>query len=72
MKTNRAHFPAAADAFDPDVLWLLYDPQTSGGLLASVAGESADAVSAELASRGVLAARVGRVEAAGGSRMVVA
>jgi selenide, water dikinase len=40
-------------------LRLLLDPQTSGGLLVSIAEESADALEAEFASRGVVGVRVG-------------
>jgi selenide,water dikinase len=38
--------------------WAIYDAQTSGGLLVSVAPEAADALIAELESRGTLAAAV--------------
>jgi selenide,water dikinase len=46
-------------------LWMdvLCDPQTSGGLLMAVPGERADALALALETRGVLAARVGRVHA---------
>jgi selenide,water dikinase len=40
---------------------LLYDPQTSGGLLIATAPEAADAALSSLAQHGVKAARVGRV-----------
>jgi selenide, water dikinase len=40
---------------------LLYDPQTSGGLLIAIAPEAADAALASLARHGVSAARIGRV-----------
>jgi len=40
---------------------LLYDPQTSGGLLIAIAPEAADTALASLAHRGINAARVGRV-----------
>lgn len=40
---------------------LLFDPQTSGGLLVAVAGDAADAAVAALAQRGVEARRIGRV-----------
>lgn len=53
-----------ASDFDRD-LWMsvLCDPQTSGGLLVSVPGQSAEAMRAALESRGVLAAVIGRVVA---------
>ncbi len=45
---------------DEDVLSLLYDPQTSGGLLISAAAEWSDHVAAALENAGVRAARIGR------------
>jgi selenide,water dikinase len=42
---------------------LLFDPQTSGGLLVAIAAESADAAVTALAARGVAARRIGRVVA---------
>lgn len=42
---------------------LLFDPQTSGGLLAAIAAEAADAAVRALAARGVQARRIGRVVA---------
>ena len=58
-------------AIDPAVHALLYDPQTSGGLLVPVAAERADATREALASAGVPAARIGRVEAQGDHLIVV-
>ena len=74
MKTNEAYFPVTLprpDAVDRDLLWLLYDPQTSGGLLASVRADGADAVGAALSAGGVLSARIGRVEPFSGARLVL-
>jgi len=45
---------------------LLFDPQTSGGLLIAIAAERADALAAALERDGFLAARVGRVEPGAG------
>jgi len=45
---------------------LLFDPQTSGGLLIAIAADRADALSQALAEDGLLGARVGRVEAGAG------
>ncbi len=76
MKTNAEYFgqDLGADSntavFD-DLMWLLHDPQTSGGLLASVAADAADRAAAALASRGVLAARVGSVEKFSGRRVTI-
>jgi selenide, water dikinase len=44
-----------------DLRTLLYDPQTAGGLLVSVAAESADALLASLHGAGLNAARIGSV-----------
>ncbi len=74
MRTNESYFPAALarrGGVDRELLWLFYDPQTSGGLLAAVSPESAETVSAELVSRGVLAAQIGRVERFNGTRIEI-
>jgi selenide, water dikinase len=47
----------------PELVALAHDPQTSGGLLAAVAGDRMDAVAADLAGAGVTAWRVGHVAA---------
>jgi selenide,water dikinase len=64
LKNNR-EFLSDCVAFAPGVpeenRALLYDPQTSGGLLIAIAPEAADAALALLARHGVNAARVGRV-----------
>ena len=67
MGSNREHFgsaiqldPALDAAFDA----LLYDPQTSGGLLIAASGERAAAVSQCLETAGVHAAPIGTVEPA--------
>jgi selenide, water dikinase len=58
---------AAAHAGSPDVdalpsaYFVLFDPQTSGGLLVSAAADAADRVEASFADRGVAAARIGAV-----------
>lgn len=61
-RTNREHFSAGVSAptIEPDLLDLLYDPQTSGGLLVAVAPSRSDAVRSALASAGVPAALIGR------------
>jgi len=70
-KSNRDHFgagvrfAATATGTDTDTMQaLLFDPQTSGGLLASVAADEADAVRAALHAAGVSAWTVGHVVAA--------
>ena len=75
LKTNESYFPVSLrrpGGVDEDLLRLFYDPQTSGGLLASVAADGADAVARAFSARGVVAARIGRVEAFAGARVVVA
>ena len=66
MLSNVEHFAprVRADArVDADLVSLLYDPQTSGGLLIAAAHESADQVSRALEAAGVRAVRIGRVAA---------
>jgi selenide, water dikinase len=66
LKNNRAFIGDCA-AFDPSVSSehqdLLFDPQTSGGLLVAIAPYAADAALAALRRHGVSALRVGRVVA---------
>jgi selenide, water dikinase len=74
MGSNQEHFghgvrvelkapgSSGPDALD-DLLLLMYDPQTSGGLLVAAAAERADSVEAALTGAGVLARRVGRAQA---------
>jgi selenide,water dikinase len=62
LASNLEHFEggvAAAAGIDQDWLWLLYDPQTSGGLLIAAAREHAAAVDRALMRAGVAAARIG-------------
>jgi selenide,water dikinase len=61
---NRAFAEAVVElspGVPPEVVDLLYDPQTSGGLLLAVAPGGADALDAELAARGVGGRRIGRL-----------
>jgi selenide, water dikinase len=64
LKNNRA-FIGDCVAFDPgvspDYRALLFDPQTSGGLLVALAPEAADSALAGLARHGVTARRIGHV-----------
>jgi selenide, water dikinase len=66
LKNNRAFIGECAE-FDGGVSQeyqdLLFDPQTSGGLLVAVAPQAADAATAALARHGVSARCVGRVVA---------
>ena len=73
-RTNRQHFGAVTDVgagVDPDVLDLLFDPQTSGGLLIAVAAAAVPAAAAGLAAAGCLAATVGRVLPGSTHRLLV-
>lgn len=57
---------------DPVRLEVFYDAQTSGGLLASVAPDKADALVAALTARGAAAAAIiGEVQPSGEARLVV-
>jgi selenide,water dikinase len=64
LKNNRDFAECAAE-FDPavpaELRTLLFDPQTAGGLLISVAATSADALLAALLSRNVPASLIGEV-----------
>lgn len=64
LKNNRAFIGDCA-AFDPSVppeyQDLLFDPQTSGGLLVSISPELADAAISALDRHGVSARRIGKV-----------
>lgn len=51
----------AESGIDPNVLTLLYDPQTAGGLLVSVDITQADALVRELQAQKIPAGRIGRV-----------
>ncbi len=51
---------AVGGGVDENLLWLLYDPQTSGGLLICAAGEHAEAVRRALSEAEIAAAEIGR------------
>jgi selenide,water dikinase len=68
LASNLDHFEpgvAAAAGTDEDLLWLLYDPQTSGGLLIAAAPEHAAAVDRALMRAGVAAVNIGTATARG-------
>ncbi len=74
MATNREHFGVGVtigSGIAPALEDLLYDPQTSGGLLVAVAGDSAARALEALQQAGVAAARIGEVIEAGAARIVV-
>jgi selenide,water dikinase len=63
-KTNESHFGPRVrteGAIDADLLAVLYDPQTSGGLFAAVAREEAAELIQRLQSAGVDAVEIGEV-----------
>ncbi len=65
MNTNQQHFAARVGIVTdpaPDILHLLFDPQTSGGLLMAVDPAHALQLEDALARAGVLGAAVGSVE----------
>jgi selenide,water dikinase len=64
VASNRTYFSRGLrmeGTVDPDLLDLLYDPQTSGGLLVAVAAASVDDLTARLTDAGVTVARIGDV-----------
>ena len=58
---NRAAVRMADDALSAHAIDILFDPQTSGGLLAAVPESEADTALARLQGAGINAARVGRL-----------
>ncbi len=74
MGSNREYFELfveIADRVDPDIVDLAYDPQTSGGLLASVSPHHADLTEAALREAGVPVVRIGTVETSGSARVII-
>jgi len=64
LRTNLGHFEGRAsidERIDADLLLLLFDPQTSGGLLISASPEHSAAVDRALTRAGVVAVRIGDV-----------
>lgn len=73
-KRGRAHLGEAVDLaadLDPARVSLLFDAETSGGLLIAIAADRAAPLERELSSRGVPVHGVGTVEAAGARAIVV-
>jgi len=74
LGSNVDHFQEGVQlrgAIDDNLVSLLYDPQTSGGLLASIDPVHADEAERKLTAAGVDARRVGVVEGASTWRIVV-
>jgi selenide, water dikinase len=62
LASNEAHFAGGVEftpGIDADRKAVLFDPQTSGGLLVAVSEGAADQLAGALSAAGVLAARVG-------------
>ena len=75
LGSNRDYFAATVRVergVAAEFEWLLYDPQTSGGLLIASAADAADAVAAALAGAGVSSRRIGVVQSpVGGVHVIV-
>jgi selenide, water dikinase len=73
-RTNAEHFGSGAriaKGLDPELVQLLYDPQTSGGLLVAVSALQAGVADSALRAAGIPAARIGRVVTSTGPRVFV-
>jgi selenide,water dikinase len=73
MTTNREHFGPGIEfgrEVSEDLRDVIFDPQTSGGLLVSVASESADEAMASLVKAGIPAVFVGIVRPVGVKRLI--
>jgi selenide,water dikinase len=73
-RTNEQYFAVGVQLgadVAPDVVHLLHDPQTSGGLLVSIDGRSADLAVKRLSDEGCDVWRIGRVMAHQGPRLVI-
>jgi selenide,water dikinase len=71
---NLSHFERRAEVaagVDEHLLWLMYDPQTSGGLLVAAASGEAETVDRALAGAGVAAVRIGTAEPRRGGVLIV-
>jgi selenide, water dikinase len=74
LGSNQEHFAAGVmvdPAVDPDREAILYDPQTSGGLLIAANRADAGRVAAALEAAGVAATRIGTAGAAQAGRHIV-
>jgi selenide, water dikinase len=74
MSTNREYFSEGVDVgpgVPAELEDLLYDPQTSGGLLLSIEPNAAEPITDSLRQAGVVATRVGEVAPPGPFRIIV-
>jgi selenide,water dikinase len=73
LSSNREHFAHAVlvdGTVDPVLVDLLYDPQTSGGLLAAVDPGAVEPLMARFAAAGVVAVDVGEIQSRRGTVLV--
>ncbi len=73
-KTNREYVGediSIADGIDPNLMKLLYDPQTAGGLLLAIPDEQADDLLTELRGNYPRAEVIGRAKSRGAKAIVV-
>jgi selenide,water dikinase len=73
-RTNKQHFGPRArvdPAIEPRMVQILYDPQTSGGLLVAVHADYAEQTVDALRAAAVSGVRIGRVLSASGSPVVL-
>jgi selenide,water dikinase len=74
MNTNREHFERDirfGPAVSPELRDLVFDPQTSGGLLFSVSASTADQALQNLQKAGISASIIGDVEASSGPMLKI-
>ena len=74
LSSNRAHFADRAHLASPEAEALgdlLFDPQTSGGLLVAVGAGEADTAAARFAAAGVPAVRIGRAGSRSATALIV-
>ena len=72
MNTNREHFGSSAEfekTVQDELRDIVFDPQTSGGLLVSVANQRAQQVLESLRNAGVFASLIGEVDAPSSARL---
>lgn len=73
-RANAQHFGTQLEfvrEVDFDIVQLLHDPQTSGGLLVSLDAEAADEAHRRLEEAGCGAWRIGRIESSRGARVII-
>ena len=74
LNTNREHFGSGVEfaaTVSEEVRDLVFDPQTSGGLLISVAANSAETAFASLQNAGIPAVFVGSITSPSGPRLII-